>query len=894
MKRMSTKKPRRSRKARAGAACPPSNEVVQLVPVASLHPHPRNAQVYREEPSQELISSVKEHGIRQPIVVNRKTGTIISGHLRYRAALAAGIVTAPVLYREYQNEIDELEALVEHNLQREKSEAERGEEMLLLYEIETARAKQRMIEGGRVGAAKGRSKSSYPCLTTEAPSGADTGKALGLAAKRVGWSYAKARQFLGIKVESPELLDELRRGGLTVNAAFRKVRELAAPKQPAGAATETKTQTNDGEERQEARHERPLAAEPAQPGVTTAGEVGSVIPFGTAVPVAASSSLLVRVGALCVAADAVAAMVEHRVGTFEELDLNTIRAQLETLRATADRCVRALAARLKTCGAVAHNDDADTDVAVEVSQCVVRGASRADSAPAVISVSPTQSAPRLVQAYLFGEPGREASLACSRLSATEMAGTNTNALAPTASAQLTAEAASLPARRHGSSLSDEQRACFEAMKPPRPEVQVKDCWRNRRAEWSKGRAIEPGAGVLERLNRLRRLVLQLAPRVSAATDVLDALANLIQVLAGVRSAKLLFDRDGDVQAKVNEPVSKLARDFRARSRFLRFLPSLNWSGDMHDAAQVACRYIVGAGAIGDVEQYVLRADAFARRRLRRLEERGGNAGASNGVQAVAGTYAAAEIPLNNEPEHSVPAVPTTVAPSDPDNENHPQQRGSTARPCFNSPPSLGKGVRAFGAGPHRAAVKTLVNRPPPAGTSKRIGVKHKQPEAAASVDPEPKSSTFEQMIRPARILRAQWNKPDAPWRKCASKLQPMAATVQRMVDLRRLVAKMEPSAPTNAALLGVANLVGILAGDIDPWMLMDPRKLNATDVGDVCALAEDFEPRSKFVEFVACRSKDAPFDQALCGARWAVLFLEGHYLLCDVEERIAKAAVPVE
>ncbi|MDE7158988.1 MAG: ParB/RepB/Spo0J family partition protein, partial [Clostridiales bacterium] len=69
----------------------------------------------------DLSNSIKEHGVINPIVVNRSEGgkfMIIAGERRYRAATMAGLTQVPVIIKEYdEKEIQEI-SLIE-NLQRE-------------------------------------------------------------------------------------------------------------------------------------------------------------------------------------------------------------------------------------------------------------------------------------------------------------------------------------------------------------------------------------------------------------------------------------------------------------------------------------------------------------------------------------------------------------------------------------------------------------------------------------------------------------------------------------------------------------------------------------------------------------------------------------------------------
>ena len=68
----------------------------------------------------DLMNSIKEHGIINPIVVNRRGDKymIIAGERRYRAAVMAGLNKVPVIVKDYsEKEIQEI-SLIE-NLQRE-------------------------------------------------------------------------------------------------------------------------------------------------------------------------------------------------------------------------------------------------------------------------------------------------------------------------------------------------------------------------------------------------------------------------------------------------------------------------------------------------------------------------------------------------------------------------------------------------------------------------------------------------------------------------------------------------------------------------------------------------------------------------------------------------------
>jgi len=74
-----------------------------------------------EEKLQELVSSIRVHGVLQPVVVRPSGGgdyELVAGERRLRAAIAAGLRTIPAVVRELTNE-QSLEVALIENLQRE-------------------------------------------------------------------------------------------------------------------------------------------------------------------------------------------------------------------------------------------------------------------------------------------------------------------------------------------------------------------------------------------------------------------------------------------------------------------------------------------------------------------------------------------------------------------------------------------------------------------------------------------------------------------------------------------------------------------------------------------------------------------------------------------------------
>jgi ParB family chromosome partitioning protein len=76
--------------------------------------------VFRDEHLEELVASIKEHGIIQPLIGRQRGENIelIAGERRWRAAQKVGLVEAPVIIREASDQ-DVLELALIENLQRE-------------------------------------------------------------------------------------------------------------------------------------------------------------------------------------------------------------------------------------------------------------------------------------------------------------------------------------------------------------------------------------------------------------------------------------------------------------------------------------------------------------------------------------------------------------------------------------------------------------------------------------------------------------------------------------------------------------------------------------------------------------------------------------------------------
>lgn len=122
--------------------------------ISELQPSPENDRLYRPiDPAdpdiQALANSIREHGIREPLVVSLD-GYILSGHRRFAAARQARLLTVPVRVEPIRR-IDDPHGFVvllrEYNRQREKSLDEKLREEIV--SLDPAQAYAALLEHRR-------------------------------------------------------------------------------------------------------------------------------------------------------------------------------------------------------------------------------------------------------------------------------------------------------------------------------------------------------------------------------------------------------------------------------------------------------------------------------------------------------------------------------------------------------------------------------------------------------------------------------------------------------------------------------------------------------------------------------------------------------------------------
>lgn len=100
------------------------NKEVINVSIDSIHPNKKKLELYQTPENYESIKrNIEQEGIIEDLLVNEKTGEIISGNLRYQVAKDLGIKTVPVKYQNVDEEEMDIMS-ISTNQQRKKSYSE--------------------------------------------------------------------------------------------------------------------------------------------------------------------------------------------------------------------------------------------------------------------------------------------------------------------------------------------------------------------------------------------------------------------------------------------------------------------------------------------------------------------------------------------------------------------------------------------------------------------------------------------------------------------------------------------------------------------------------------------------------------------------------------------------
>jgi len=200
----------------------------RMLPLSAIEPDPNQPRTAIGD-LEDLVASIRDKGILEPILVRRSPGApveepavyrIISGERRYRAAIQAGLFEVPVIEMEVGDE-EALEIALIENLQRKDLTAfEEGDGYRALAERHGYTHEQ-------VAAAVGKSRSAVTesLSLLQMPSRVrETAQALGVTSKSVLLEVAKA----GEEREMLQTLERISSQGLTRDDLRQRVKKAKA------------------------------------------------------------------------------------------------------------------------------------------------------------------------------------------------------------------------------------------------------------------------------------------------------------------------------------------------------------------------------------------------------------------------------------------------------------------------------------------------------------------------------------------------------------------------------------------------------------------------------------------------------------------------------------------
>jgi hypothetical protein len=196
-------------------------ELIEFVAPQTLKPHPLNIAIYGEDGYQDLVESIKNLGVLQALYVT-SSNVILSGHRRWRAAIAAQCPTVPIIRMNYTNELDEHHAIIEHNRYRIKNGQQLHNEGRELAKIKAEEARQRMSQAS--GQPRGVKQQASPVEIFPQEMLTKTRDAV---AKAIGLGSGRQWDKLDyIHTYNPGLLPQIKPDGISLSRAYIQIMSI--------------------------------------------------------------------------------------------------------------------------------------------------------------------------------------------------------------------------------------------------------------------------------------------------------------------------------------------------------------------------------------------------------------------------------------------------------------------------------------------------------------------------------------------------------------------------------------------------------------------------------------------------------------------------------------------
>ena len=107
----------------------------ELKPIEALVPNPRNANQHPQNQIDLLAKIMHFQGVRHPIIVSKRSGFVVAGHARLKAAQRNGWTEFPTDYQDFDSDAQEYAFLVSDNTIQEFAETNRDAVREVLAEM---------------------------------------------------------------------------------------------------------------------------------------------------------------------------------------------------------------------------------------------------------------------------------------------------------------------------------------------------------------------------------------------------------------------------------------------------------------------------------------------------------------------------------------------------------------------------------------------------------------------------------------------------------------------------------------------------------------------------------------------------------------------------------------
>ena len=204
-----------------------------------LKQHPLNIEIYGLEVAEfDLVESIRSKGILEPIVI-KEDNTILSGHRRWMAAKDLKLDKVPCRVVSFSDPVEEVEALIEFNRQREKTTSQKIKEKHKLEWIGAER--KAALERQKATQLKGKDTNGKPIIgAVHLDATENKGETREKIAEKIGMSVGtmlRAEKVFN-KAEAGdkkaiELMKKIDTKEIKINAAYIEVK--AAEKPPVAA-----------------------------------------------------------------------------------------------------------------------------------------------------------------------------------------------------------------------------------------------------------------------------------------------------------------------------------------------------------------------------------------------------------------------------------------------------------------------------------------------------------------------------------------------------------------------------------------------------------------------------------------------------------------------------------